>query len=427
MNDKLLRHIQALSNSQLGHFDALETFARCFDAVYGESSFLSLESGEQAQRCRVRLIFHGARPAGQQLETFLDDNVTFSNAQTAQIISARQPVILDEPDPELQNLLRDYGLPHGSMMAIPLFLDGEIKRWVFVIGRQKRQFDEVRLEQAILLANLANTYMARIDETQALAQANAWIEKELNDIVRIQKLLLPQQDIRLNGTDIASWFSACDRAGGDYFDVINLTPYLDNSAQATDADSWGNIIADASGHGAAAAVEIAMFDAILRTYRESVSLGPANVFNYTNKYFFTRMLRGSFITASILNYDAGTRTILYANAGHPPALLRTPAGEVVCLDQNHGIPLGVDPHWQWENTRIAIESGSVLLNYTDGIIEAPSGSGEQFGLPRLQDCLREASGDAHAIKDAIIAALALHSGAREQSDDQALVVIAIHH
>lgn len=425
MNDKLLQHIQALSNSQLGHFDALETFARCFDAVYGESSFLSLESGSQPQQCRVRLVFHGARANGAQLETFLDENVTFTNVQAEQIMHARQPRIVDELSGDLQGLLREYGLPHVSMMAIPLFLDGEIHRWVFVVGSEPRQFDEVNLEQAILLANLANTYMARIDETQALARANAWIEKELNDIGRIQKLLLPQQDVALRGTQIATWFSACDRAGGDYFDVINLTS-LQGEDEQTDTDSWGNIIADASGHGAAAAVEIAMLDAILRTYHESVSRGPANVFNYINKHFFTRMLRGSYITASILNYDASERELLYANAGHPPALLRVPGGEVVCLDQGNGIPLGVDPQWQWENMRIASEPGSVLVNYTDGIIEALSVTGEQFGLLRLKQCLQCAGDDAEQIRQTIITALNRHRGAREQNDDQALVVIVIN-
>lgn len=425
MIEQLMQHIRALSDSRLSHANALEVFARCFHTVYGESSFISLERCESGKACRIRMIFRADAKAGEQLESHFDDELILENAQASQLIAQGLAIIVESIDPALQAILRKNRLPSASLMTIPLFLDGEIDRWVFVLGEHPGQFSNVDLEQAILLANLANTYMARIDETEALAKANNWIEKELSDIGRLHKLLLPQEDIHLNGTEVASYFSLCELAGGDYFDLVNLSRIIDPDYPPDQADIWGLIVADASGHGAAAAVEIAMFDAILRTYHSSPENGPANVFNYTNKYFFTRTLRGSFITASILNYDPRKQLLRYANAGHPPVIMKTPAGELLELEQKNGIPLGVDPDWKWQNTKLSIEPGSVLVSYTDGMSEALSPAGEQFGVERLKTVIRNTTGTAQAYKDAIVAAVKQHQQGSEQADDQALVVMRI--
>lgn len=425
MNQQLLEHIRALSDSHLSHTNAMENFARCFHSVYGACSFVSLEPGEGTDNLRIRMIFRAEKSDAAQIENHFDDDLYFQNAQAGQLIKSMSAKVVETLEPELKALLQEYQLPNASLMILPLYLDGRIRRWVFVLGENEGQFSQVNLEQAILLANLANTYMARIDETEALAKANAWIERELNDIGHLHNLLLPSEEIQLNGTDVATYFSFCDIAGGDYFDLVNLSHILDPAYPPGQADVWGLIIADASGHGAAAAVEIAMFDAILRTYHASPENGPANVFNYANKYFFTRTLRGSFITASILNYDPRKRRLRYANAGHPPVIMKTPDGQLNELSQKNGIPLGVDPSWQWENTKIHIEPDTILISYTDGFTEALSPKGKQFGMQRFQQVIRDTSGSAEEYKQALVNAVQEHQDDAQQSDDQALVVMHI--
>jgi sigma-B regulation protein RsbU (phosphoserine phosphatase) len=425
MSQKLLEHIRALSDSRLSHANALAVFAHCFHTVYGESSFISLERCEQGQSCRVRMIFRADAPEQAQVENHFNDDLLLDNAQLSQLIEKGDASIVESIAPDLQTILHNNRLPGASLMTIPLFLDGEIDRWVLVLGQHPRQFSQVDLEQAILLANLANTYMARIDETEALANANAWIERELNDIGRLHNLLLPQENVLLNGTEVASYFSFCELAGGDYFDLVNLSRVIDPDYPPEQADMWGLIVADASGHGAAAAVEIAMFDAVLRTYHASPENGPAKVFDYTNKYFFTRTLRGTFITASILNYDPRKQLLRYANAGHPPVILKTPAGELIELAQPNGIPLGVDPDWQWQNAEIRVQPGSVLVSYTDGMTEALSPNGKQFGMEPFKAVIRATTGPAQAYKEALVAAVQQHQQGSLQADDQALVVMRI--
>jgi len=425
MSQELLEHIRTLSDSRLSQANALQVFARCFHSVYGSSSFISLERGEEGITCRIRMIFRADAPYDAQIESHIDDVMLLQNAHAIELMDAGEARVVDAIDPSLQTIFRKHRLPDASLMAIPIFLDGEIHRWIFVLGARRGQFSQVDLEQALLLANLANTYMTRIDETEALARANNWIERELSEIGRLHNLLLPQDDIRLRGTEVASYVSFCDLAGGDYFDLANLSRIIDPEYPEETADVWGLIVADASGHGAAAAVEIAMFDAVLRTYSASPDNGPANVLNYTNKYFFTRSLRGSFITAAILNYDPRTRTLRYANAGHPPVIMKTPDGTLHELTQSSGIPLGVDPDWQWQNTSIGIEPGTILVTYTDGFTEALSPTARQFGSERFKAVVRDTTGCAQDYKDALVAAVREHQQGSKQADDQALVVMRI--
>jgi len=423
MRDELLKQIQALSNSKLHQIDALEMFARCFHSVYGDCAFISLEKCRDRQLCRVRLVFHTDAQEDVHFENMIDGEVYFHSEQLMALFAGEKPQILPNIDAELIKGLEKYSLPTQSAMVIPIFLDGVISRWVLVTGTAANQFAGVDLEQGVLLANLAGTYMARIEETEALARANSWIKKELNDIARIHSLLLPQEQIWINGTRYATYFQSCDTAGGDYFDIVNLSEALYRDAVPDRADSWGVIIADASGHGAAAAVEVAMFDAILRTYRGARDAGPANVLNYTNHYFFTRKLRGSFITALIFSYEPDTQTLTYANAGHPPALLLFPDGELQILRESD-IPLGVEPDWQWQNMQCRVKPGTLIVAYTDGITEAMSPAKEQFGLERLISVVRQ-NRDVEDCITSVRNALLAHQDGGQQTDDHALLVFQI--
>ena len=425
MKEQLLKHIQALSNSNLQQISALETFARCFNSIYGNCAFISLDAIPVAGRCRVRLVFRTDEQQTAHFDNFIDGQHYLDDPQLCEILQQSRPQIIPQLYPSLLAALQAYELPTRSLMAIPIYLDGVIARWVLVLGTTVNQFAEVNLEQAILLANLAGTYMARIDETEALREANAWIQKELDDIARIHQLLLPQEQVKIAGTRYAVHFESCDKAGGDYFDIVNLSAIYAGQVAGTQAEEWGAIMADASGHGAAAAVEVAMFDAILRTYRGNEETGPAEVFNYTNRYYFTRKLRGSFITAAILHYDPERGCLTYANAGHPPVIMLTPAGELHHLDQSAGIPLGVQKDWQWQNVTIPVKPGTRVIAYTDGIIEALSPQHEQFGLAKLERVLQDRAGTIEDLVARVRGALRDHQAGMPQGDDQALLVFEI--
>ena len=169
-----------------------------------------------------------------------------------------------------------------------------------------------------------------------------------------------------------------------------------------------------------------MFDAVLRTYSEDSDPGAANVFNYANEHFFTRIPRDSFITASIVGYLPETGILFYANAGHPPTIVITPENKLEYLDEDGGIPLGVDPDWRWQDSEKKIDPGSVIISITDGILEAMSPERQQFGRQQLEQVLLDCHGSAQDYLDCIVNALQKHQAGCPQADDQAVVVVRIN-
>ncbi len=248
-------------------------------------------------------------------------------------------------------------------------------------------------ELLMVLISLVFSNIGRIEALKKLALENCRTQEELKKIATLQRQLLPADEVLIKGVEIAANFRACEQAGGDYYDFLPLTEMFEPDSTLNDSDYWGAMIADSAGHGAAAAVEISMFDAILRTMTRDNSVahdGPAGVFNYTNQHLFTRIIRGTFITAFVAAYNPDLEIMTYACAGHPPPILfKSSSQELIELDQSAGIPLAVVKDYVWENATVSFCKNDVLLMYTDGILEANNIQGEQFGLPRLKTVLIE--------------------------------------
>lgn len=272
------------------------------------------------------------------------------------------------------------------------------------------------------------------DKYNALKEENRRLREELRhamethrrhieEIADIQQKLLPQPSTAIPGIDFSASYRPLVNAGGDYYDVVPLP--ATSSDPASTLPCWGAIIADASGHGPAAAIEIAMLDAILRTYT-AFSAGPAAVLNYINKHFFTRQIRKDFITAFVVSFDPMTQVLRYANAGHLPGLLIAADGSrIEPLSGTTGIPLGVQQQKEWSDAETEITSGDILVLFTDGIIEARSASGEHFGNARLESLLQRTWSDTDQILTTVFDELDAFRGSNNRCDDESLVAIRI--
>jgi sigma-B regulation protein RsbU (phosphoserine phosphatase) len=257
-----------------------------------------------------------------------------------------------------------------------------------------------------------------------LEEARRVIRHDLEQIAEIQRKLLPPADHSLPGITLAASYIPFVSAGGDYYDVMPLAPATGNAQQSQIWPRWGAIIADVSGHGPAAAVEAAMLDAILRTY-PNLSDSPAAVLNYANRHFFSRLIRGNFITAFAANYDPQTRLLTYTNAGHNPPFLRH-AGEsprLELLDSSAGIPLGVYRDHSCDTVQVAMGTDDLLVLYTDGVTEARNAGGEMFGTERLQQTIAACAPEPRLVVATLERALELHRQGTTPTDDQTLLVI----
>jgi sigma-B regulation protein RsbU (phosphoserine phosphatase) len=97
--------------------------------------------------------------------------------------------------------------------------------------------------------------------------------------------------------------------------------------------------------------------------------------------------RNQFVTAFYGILDATNRTLAYSNAGHNPPFLLDVEGQAH-FEKRGGVPLGMFRDSRYYEYYATIESGQMLVLYTDGVTEAMNPAGEEYGLDRLVDAAR---------------------------------------
>jgi sigma-B regulation protein RsbU (phosphoserine phosphatase) len=238
------------------------------------------------------------------------------------------------------------------------------------------------------------------------------LEHELKVVSEGQRKLLPKQLPVIDGFKLAAHYETSRYAGGDYYDIIELS---DNC--------WGFFIADAEGHSAPAAVLMAMTCALFRSYPGSAA-DPAEVLRYLNKHL-CKVADPSFMTALYAHYDAKTKTMRIARAGHPlPMVFRNSDQKAVELNCPGVYPLGIEPYEiEVPVTETKLESGDRFLVYTDGLTERFDMEGNTYGEERLLKPLAtDSTSDPQGVVAAIMADVRQFAGKRPADDDQALLL-----
>jgi phosphoserine phosphatase RsbU/P len=237
------------------------------------------------------------------------------------------------------------------------------------------------------------------------------LNKELEIARGIQAGLLPEKSFSLAGLVTASRYVPASSVAGDFYDFLPK----DNGL--------GVLIADVSGHGVPAALSASMVKVAIRSQRDWAD-DPARVLTGLNSILCGN-LQGQFVTAGYVYLDPGRGALAYAGAGHPPLLAwRAREKKVECMEEN-GLMLGIFPEGAYKCMTADLAPGDRFVLYTDGITEAPSLSGEEFGMDRFKSFLAEhAASPAQELCDALVKHVRAWSGnSREQHDDLTLVVV----
>jgi sigma-B regulation protein RsbU (phosphoserine phosphatase) len=216
------------------------------------------------------------------------------------------------------------------------------------------------------------------------------ISRDLQLAREFQEALMPHNFPKVPSETVLAPFSLNFRhlykpassVGGDFFDVLKL-----------DDHRAGVFIADVMGHGARSA----LVTAILRTLLQNLaaeSAEPARFLATLNKHFHA-IIRNSgetiFVSAFYLVVDAAAGTVCYASAGHPsPFVAEKGTGEVYPLIEHlQGNPaLGIFPEGTYQQWCRSLQGGELYVLFTDGVHEAYSESGEEFGLERVRETIR---------------------------------------
>jgi len=238
------------------------------------------------------------------------------------------------------------------------------------------------------------------------------LNKELEIARGIQAGLLPEKGFSVAGLTTASRYVPATSVAGDFYDFLPKDGGL------------GVLIADVSGHGVPAALSASMVKVAIRAQRDWADK-PAQVLTGLNS-ILCGSLQGQFVTAGYLYLDPRRGALAYAGAGHPPLLVwRAGEARVESMEEN-GLMLGIFPEGAYKSLTATLNSGDRFILYTDGIPEAPSASGEEFGMERFKDFLQQNSGHStQEVCDLLIRQVAAWcaGGAQEQHDDLTLIVV----
>jgi hypothetical protein len=236
------------------------------------------------------------------------------------------------------------------------------------------------------------------------------VRDELEVARELQKELLPRVMPELAGYEFAHSYRTANEVGGDFY---GLTPLPDGRLAL--------MVADASGHGMAAGLVMAIANATWRTALD-LDPGPERVIAMLNRTLWRTGTTRTFMSAfyGLLNPETGEME--YVCAGHPFPLLRRAGGRTEELGVG-GYPLGLRDPLAMKLGRATIDPGDQLLLYTDGLPEALDAQARSaFGYERIQAAL-QLGGTPQQIHDNILASFDAHAGDEPLKDDLTLLVI----
>ena len=308
----------------------------------------------------------------------------------------------------------ETGVDARSEIVVPLLMQD---RLIGVLDLESTQPHAFTLEHERMLSTLGS-YVAVALENARLYEGALHNERRLRtdlDTAReIQRQLLPTGAREIPGLDLAAAYVPARELGGDFYDFL---PYGEGRLAIA--------LGDVSGKGTAAALYGSLAIGTIREIVIDSNCDPACMLALLNQRLHNARLDSRFIAMLFGVYDAASRRLHLSNAGSPyPLLLRD--GHVVSV-RLEGVPLGLLPGTQYDESVLDLMPGDVVVFASDGILESENASEEEFGLQRLSAVLSAISpqDSARAIAERILAETDDHGAGTAAHDDRTLVVLRV--
>lgn len=264
-----------------------------------------------------------------------------------------------------------------SEMVAPIISNDKV---IGVFDLESDKLDAYDEDDLSILQLLASQVAIIIEKDQLHEEVveKKRLEAQLDIAREVQLELLPDEDPDFPGFDISAYIFPTEEVSGDYYDWVSLFE-----------DQVAIIVADAVGKGIPAALLMAFLRASLRAGVQ-IGYAPQVAFAKVGDLLWESVEDHQFITAIYGILDSTNRTFVYSNAGHNPPLLTKPDGSHRYVEYGD-LPLGMFRESHYHQHFIRLETGQVLVLYTDGITEAANEKGEEFGKERFAQRIIEGS------------------------------------
>ena len=299
--------------------------------------------------------------------------------EALQLLESEGPMllVLDYDMPELTGaqvceLVRQHVQPAISTLPIILLTahSGE-QHEVECLGAGADDFVSKPVNTAILKARIEthlrlHTLRAQLQEQNGeLERWRRSHELDLEAARLTQQAILPARQPVIVGWETAAYYEPVIQVGGDIYDWHRL-----------DGDRWLFWIADATGHGASAALLTTLTKLVFR-HAATVAARPCEVLNTVNAEYFAVFKGRSFLSAACLVIEARSGEVAFAGAGHPPLLISRAGGKAEPI-ASQAPPIGLRAQLECSVDTARLEPGDTLLLYTDGLYSATDEEGAHF-------------------------------------------------
>ena len=377
-----------------------------FDAVPAERVVIMLRDENAPDQMEIKV----ARVRGS-LEPI--DEVRISRAIMTEVIENGKAVLTSDAqqDPRFASqTLVLQGI--RSVLAVPLSVD---ERHVFGIIYADSPTTQVSFtsEHLDILTTLASVASIRVENASLLDERieRERMERELELATEIQQRFQPSGPPIIEGYEFQGISFSCYEIGGDYYDFIQRH---DGTMLVA--------LGDVSGKGTAAALLMSSLHAAIHGQVAAKTPLDQTVIS-VNEYLAENTPANRFVTLFVAELEPATGSLRFINAGHNPPLIGRADGSIDQLASG-GLPLGIMPFSEYEVGHADLNSGDVLVIYSDGVTEANNLNEDEFGIERLTEVIKaNIDRTASGIRDKVESALSSFTGLAPANDDITLVIV----
>ncbi len=306
--------------------------------------------------------------------------------------------------------LSDDEYPFDSILCVPLIVKGEMTGYLAVFNKREGDFSD---EDRRLLSIIGSQSAQIIENARLLEEEKRLIslQEELNMASQIQRKLLPDAPPEIPGYQLYATNIPAKSVGGDYYDFVPISD-----------GRLAFCLGDITGKGMPAAMLMANLQA---TFRSQVLVNDdcSICITRTNKLLYRSTESNKFATMIYGALDPKNGLIKYTNGGHDCPIhfkKNQPPTEL----ESTGLILGIFEDSEYSQNTIELESGDLLLIFSDGVTEAMDPDFEMFGSTRLKELVQNnIDKPVKEIGSIILDGVKEHADYTTQSDDITLMLI----
>ncbi len=331
---------------------------------------------------------------------------------TGWMIKNKSPLLVNnfKEDGRFKYLVKEE-FPITTLLSVPMLMKNKMIGLLTVFNKHSESGFSVSDQRLLSILAAQSAHIIENARLYEREQAFIRLQEEMRLANDIQVNLLPKENPKASGYDIAGMSIPAKDVGGDYFDFI----YLPKNDLAF-------CLGDISGKGIPAALLMANLQASLRG-QTLMGIQCKECVSFTNNLLYNSTDNNKYATLFYGVLHSTENKITFCNAGHNEPIMIDKNGNVTRLKEG-GMIVGILPDVTYEEKTIDFPAGSILVIYSDGITEAMNSSEEEFGEERFIEYLKNNKQlPASELIGSIIKKVKEYAGSAEQMDDMTLVVI----